>query len=138
MSNVYLSSFRLKAPCPVTTHPCEKSLFLFLVGSLLFSRLKNPNFFGLSPQERCSCSQIIFVARLWTCSHRPMSFLCWGPQNWTQHSGGVSQEQSRGAEPPPSIAGHNPFLAVQYTTGFLGCKCTLMTHFIFTLLVSCK
>ncbi|KAK4827490.1 hypothetical protein QYF61_018790 [Mycteria americana] len=54
--------------------------------SLLFSRLNNPNSLSLSSQERCSSPRIIFVALLWTCSNRSMSFLCWGPQSRMQYS----------------------------------------------------
>ena len=54
--------------------------------SLLFSRLNSPNSLSLSSQERCSSPLINFVALLWTCSNRSMSFFCWGPQNQTQYS----------------------------------------------------
>ena len=45
---------------------------------------------------------MIFKDLLWTCSKRSKSFLCWEP-NTTGCStpGGISGEQSRGAEPPP-------------------------------------
>ncbi|KAK4827084.1 hypothetical protein QYF61_014186 [Mycteria americana] len=47
-----------------------------LPGSLLFSKLSNSNSLSLSSWERCSIPLIIFVALLWTCSNRSVSFLC--------------------------------------------------------------
>lgn len=43
-----------------------------------------------------------FVALLWTLSHRSMFFLCWGPPAGCNVPGGVSAEQTRGTEHPPS------------------------------------
>lgn len=43
---------------------------------------------------------IIFVALLWTYSNRSMSFLCWGPQNWVQHSRwGLTRAEQRDSIP---------------------------------------
>ncbi|KAK4824541.1 hypothetical protein QYF61_016145 [Mycteria americana] len=49
-------------------------------------RLNNYNALSLSSEERLSSPLIIFMAFLWTCSNRSMSFLYWGPQSWTQYS----------------------------------------------------
>ncbi|KAK4821027.1 hypothetical protein QYF61_012113 [Mycteria americana] len=108
--------FKAITPRPITTCPCKESLSSLLGGpfryckaarrcphSLLFRRLNNPSSPSLSSQERCSSPLIIFMALLWTCSNRSMSFLCWGPQSWTQYCS------------PEDV-------------GFLGCKHTLPGH----------
>ncbi|KAK4815157.1 hypothetical protein QYF61_017598 [Mycteria americana] len=74
-------------PGPVFHHPQHKTCLPYAPfkdrkaarrspRSRLFSRLNNPNSLSLSYQERCSIPLIIFVALLWTRSHRSMSFLC--------------------------------------------------------------
>ena len=46
---------------------------------------------------RCSSPLIIFLALLWICSSMSMSFLCWGPQSWTQYSRwGLTRAERRG------------------------------------------
>lgn len=62
------------------------SLHLPLSINLLFSRMNSPKSPGLSSQERCSHSSVMFVVLHWTLSGVSMSFLYWGPQNWIQHS----------------------------------------------------
>jgi len=62
------------------------------------------------------------VVLLWSCSNSSMSFLCGGLQSWGHRTpGGVSSEQSRGAESPPLTWWHASFDALQDTDGFLGC-----------------
>lgn len=118
MSNVYSSASRLKAPCPVTTYLCEKSLLLFLVGSLLFSRLRNPR---LNNSNSSVCfhkrGAPVLKSFMWLLSGPALTDPCLscarGPRTGHSIQVGVSQEQSRGIESPPSIAGHNPFYPVQ-------------------------
>jgi len=54
--------------------------------NLLFPRLDSPSSINLSSQESCSSPLNIFMAFHWTLSSMFMSLLCWGGQNWTQHS----------------------------------------------------
>lgn len=46
-----------------------------------------------------------------------------GPRVGLQDTSGISKEQSRGRESPPSTACHVSFDSVQDTVGYLGCKC---------------
>ena len=89
------------SPGPVITCPYEKPPPSFSVGpmqvlegsytvplepSLLQAeepQLSQPLFIG---EVLSKSSLIIFVPLLWTSSNSSMSFLCWGPQNWTQYS----------------------------------------------------
>lgn len=48
-------------------------------------------------------NSFIFERLLWTCFEVIFNILYWGPQSWSQYSGGVSQVQSRGGESLPSI-----------------------------------
>lgn len=52
--------------------------------TLLFSRIEQPQV--SHPGFICSSYLIIFVTLLWTQANRSLSFLCWGPQRWMQHS----------------------------------------------------
>ncbi|KAK4832076.1 hypothetical protein QYF61_020632 [Mycteria americana] len=92
ISSLNLPSFSLKPlPLVLSQQVLLKTPFKYCKAamrspqSLLFSRLNNPSSLSLSSQERCSISLIIFVALLWTCSNRSMSFLCRGLQSWTQY-----------------------------------------------------
>ncbi|TRZ10903.1 hypothetical protein HGM15179_016205 [Zosterops borbonicus] len=57
-----------------------------------------------------------------------MSFLCWDPRAGCRVPAGVSPEQSRGAESPPSPAAHAALDAAQDTFGFLGWECPWLGH----------
>ena len=52
--------------------------------------------------KRCSSSLFIFMVLLWTRFNSSVSFWCCGPRTGRSTPGGVSGEQSRGAESPPS------------------------------------
>lgn len=141
MSHVQCIFILLQVKSPLSCHYLSmwKSSFLFSVGFLLSSRLNNPSCFGLSPQKRCSSSQIIFVAPLWICSNRPESFLCWGPQNWTQHSGGSHKSKAEGQDPLPRLLVTILFMQSSIQLAFWAASVYLDdSYFIFTLLISCK
>ncbi|KAK4811117.1 hypothetical protein QYF61_019748 [Mycteria americana] len=82
--------------------------------------------------ERCSSPLIIFVALFWTCSNKSMSFLCWGPQNWTQYSRwGLTTVEWRGRITSLNLLATLHLYAAQDAIGFLGCKRTLPAHVLF-------
>ncbi|KAJ7401305.1 hypothetical protein BTVI_97185 [Pitangus sulphuratus] len=93
--------------------------------AFLFFRLKNPNCLSFSSQERYSIPPIILVtlsglARTSWCPS------CAGDRRaGCSTPGGVSPEQSRGAESPPLICSWTALDAAKDTGGFLDCKCTL-------------
>ncbi|PKU44118.1 hypothetical protein llap_5595 [Limosa lapponica baueri] len=75
---------------------------------------------------------IIFMALLWTCSSRSMSFLYWGHQSWMQCSRrGLTKAEQRGSH-LQQHAGHASFDAAKDMVGFLGtasARCQLMSNF---------
>ena len=67
--------------------------------SLLFSRLNTPS------SSVCLCRRGAAASEcprglLWTRSNSPTSFLCWGPQAWTQYCRwGLTRAEQRGTIP---------------------------------------
>lgn len=103
------------------------------------SQTEQFQFFCLFPQERCSSSQIIYVAPLWTCSNRPMSFLCKGSQNWTQHPGGGLTRAKQRDRIPSLNCWSQSFLSSPVDNWLSGLQVHIDgSYFIFTLLISCK
>ena len=83
----------------MTIHPPKQPFSLLFIHSLQVQaghhevsletsllKLNKPSSLNLSSQERCSSPLAILVALLWTSSKNSTSFLCWGPQAWTQCS----------------------------------------------------
>ena len=96
--------------------------------SLLVSKLNKPSSLSLSSQERCSSPLIILVALLWTCYKSSTSFLCWGPQVWTQCCRWDLTREGKSRWGQSSPCYHPPVGAAQDTVGILGCKSTLSVH----------
>jgi len=63
---------------------CVEALIRFLLS--LFSSLNSPMSLSFSSKGRCSSPLVIFVTLCWTVFRRPLSFLNWRIQNWTQYS----------------------------------------------------
>ena len=102
-SKYSLFLFKSISPFPVATWP-SKSLspafmqapFRYWQATIRYSqRLLQVEVPQLST---CPHSPLItFVALLWTCFNSSISFLCWGPQNWTQYSRwGLMRTEQRG------------------------------------------
>jgi len=108
-----LFQFKTITPCPIATCPCKMSLSSSLVGpfrkaalrspwSLQFSRLNSPNSLSLSSQQRDSSSRIIFMASPGPAPTGPCLSCAEGSRAGRRTPSGVSPEQNRGAESPPS------------------------------------
>lgn len=109
-----------------------KDSMVSLQASLLQSgkfQLSQPVFTG---EELQLCDHL--VTSLCTCSNRFTSLLCWGPQAAHSVPGGVSKEQSWGAETPPWPTGCSSFDVAEDVVGFLSCQCAslIILNFSYT------
>jgi len=115
-------------PCFPGPFRCWKAAVSF-PQSLLFSRLNSPNSLCLSSQESYSSPLTVFVALLWTCSNRFISFLCCRPQSWMLYSRwALTQSGLEGQNHLTRPAGYTSLDAAQDMVGFLGCVSTLLGH----------
>jgi len=64
----------------------------------------------------------------WTHSNRSASFLCWGPQIWTQYSQCDFTRAEQGGQSPPSSCWSPSFDGAQDRVGLLNCQCALLAH----------
>jgi len=96
--------------------------------SLLFPRLTSPSCPSLPSQQSVSSPQIIAGASSGPSPPAPGLSCAEGSRAGHRTPGGVSPEQSRGAESPPSPCAHAAGDAAQGMVGLVGCQQSLQGH----------